>query len=54
MAEAVRLLEEGELSVKEIGYQVGYQSSPSFARAFRETYGCPPMRFVEEQKEGNR
>jgi AraC-like DNA-binding protein len=46
MEEAARLLAEGELSVKEVSAQVGYRSTPSFTRAFREVHGEAPSTFM--------
>jgi AraC family transcriptional activator of mtrCDE len=42
MAKAAALLAEGQLSVGQIGEQVGYQSEAAFNRAFRRSYGIGP------------
>lgn len=42
MAEALRLVREGDLSVSEIALRCGYSDPSAFTRAFRQTYGSPP------------
>jgi len=42
MAEALRLVREGDLSVAEIALRCGYSDPSAFTRAFRQTYGTPP------------
>lgn len=42
---AARLLAQGEFSVKQIGFRVGYMSQTSFAVAFRRVIGCPPSAY---------
>ncbi|OPX54702.1 Cupin [Oceanospirillum multiglobuliferum] len=38
-------LQNGRLSIDEIGSQLGYQSETAFRRAFRRTIGTPPGQF---------
>lgn len=46
LAEARRLLEAGELAMKQIAWQVGYAHVSNFVAAFAEQYGAPPRRFA--------
>ena len=46
---AAELLEEGELSVKQILFEIGFKNPSSFARLFRETYGVSPSEYVGHQ-----
>lgn len=46
---AVRLLEDPTLSVKEIGYELGYSSPGNFSRAFFRICGMTPTRFRSKQ-----
>src|SRR5690606_26763988 len=45
--EAKRLLQESELSVKEIGEAVGYINTHSFIRIFKKYEGIPPGKYRE-------
>ena len=42
---ATVLLDEGELSAKQIAFEVGYQYYSTFARAFQARYGCVPSEY---------
>lgn len=42
---ARELLEEGELSVKQIAFQVGYTNGNYFSKVFRRYYGLSPTEF---------
>ncbi|MFO7780424.1 MAG: AraC family transcriptional regulator [Spirochaetia bacterium] len=42
LEQARRLLEEGNLSVTEVSFEVGYSSLSHFARIFKQTYGTSP------------
>lgn len=42
MAEALRLVRDGDLSIAEISLRCGYADSSAFTRAFRATYGQAP------------
>lgn len=42
---AKRLLAEGELSVTEICFSLGYQSLGSFSDKFHRVVGCPPSEY---------
>lgn len=42
---AGKLLAHGSLSVKQVGFRVGYASQASFAVAFRRVQGYPPSAF---------
>ena len=46
--EAKRLLCFTDLSVKEIGYAVGYEEPVYFSRLFRKVAGCPPLHFRQK------
>lgn len=42
LEQARRLLEDGDHSVTEVAFEVGYNSLSHFARVFKETYGTSP------------
>jgi AraC-like DNA-binding protein len=42
---AAQLLQVGGSSVDGVAAKVGYASRSHFSRAFREQFGCPPMKF---------
>jgi AraC-like DNA-binding protein len=45
-----QLLKSTSSSVAEIAAEVGYESEPSFNRAFKREFGLPPARFRSESK----
>jgi len=45
LSEARRLLEAGELPMKEIAWRVGYAHASNFVAAFSAEFGVPPRRF---------
>ena len=47
---ATKLLLSNQLSVTEISYTVGSNSTSSFLRAFKEKYGMSPKRYAEHIK----
>ncbi len=49
MAEARRLLQESQASIKRIGQAVGYVDPAYFARHFRQRHGIPPLLWREQQ-----
>ncbi|OZV67999.1 helix-turn-helix domain-containing protein [Winogradskyella aurantia] len=54
LEEAKALLEETELTVSEISYQVGFSNNSYFIKCFREEFGFPPgetRKRLEEAKE---
>ncbi|MDO4321701.1 MAG: AraC family transcriptional regulator [Lachnospiraceae bacterium] len=51
MAEAARLLAETQLQIQEIGTAVGYTSSASFIKVFRQTYQVTPLAFRKAARE---
>ena len=48
-----RLLEEGETSVQEVAYSVGYSSLSYFAKAFTIQYGTRPGAYLAEMRRKN-
>ena len=44
---AVKLLQESQLSVSEIAYQVGFNSVSYFIKCFRETYSTTPNTYIK-------
>jgi len=44
---ATFLLKEGDLSIKQISFELGFTSPSSFSRAFKSWTGFPPSHFVE-------
>lgn len=49
---AVRLLDDSTLSIKEIGYELGYSSPGNFCRAFLRMSGLTPTEFRLKQTTG--
>ena len=46
LVRAAALLAEGELTVKEVSYAVGFRSKSGFAQAFRQVYGVLPSDYT--------
>jgi AraC family transcriptional regulator len=46
---AQRLLLSSSMSVTEIAFEVGYESSQALARSFRQQVGCSPSEFRRER-----
>lgn len=46
LEEARQLLEAGKTNVTDAAYSVGYQSLPSFSRAFSDRFGLCPREFL--------
>lgn len=51
MMEARRLLYYSDLSIKEVGYELGYEDPTYFSRLFRQTVGVSPARFRQHFRE---
>lgn len=49
LQQAMQLLEQTDMPVSSIGYQVGYQSNASFSRAFSRYFGAPPKHIRERR-----
>ena len=47
-----QMLKSTSSSVVQIAYEVGYESEPSFNRAFKRQFGLPPARFRNQVKLG--
>jgi transcriptional regulator GlxA family with amidase domain len=45
-----QMLKSTSCSVAQIAAEVGYESEPSFNRAFKRTFGLPPARFRRQSK----
>jgi len=43
MEEAVQLMKDGVLSIKEVARKVGYRDANNFSTAFKRVYGSPPQ-----------
>lgn len=46
LEEALRLFEQGEDSITQVAYAVGYNSLSYFSRAFKEHFGANPSEFI--------
>jgi AraC-like DNA-binding protein len=51
MEKAKKLLLSGEYSIKEIGYQLGYQNLSNFARAFKKAYRYLPSEVLNFRRQ---
>lgn len=49
LLEAKRLLDAGDMNVTEVALSVGYNSLPSFSKAFSEFFGLPPMQCLKKR-----
>lgn len=47
---AVQLFEQSDLSVKEIMYMTGFNTSSYFAKCFKKQFGVKPSEYVRQQK----
>ena len=50
MNKARELLLAGELSIAEVGYQVGYSQPTNFTRTFTKQFGLSPTKYLENHK----
>jgi YesN/AraC family two-component response regulator len=46
---AAKLLQESNVNISEIGYQVGFNDHSYFTKCFRETYGLSPSEFSKNK-----
>jgi AraC-like DNA-binding protein len=51
---AAQVLTSTSKSVAEVAGEVGYESEPSFNRAFKREFGVPPARFRSQTKRSQR
>lgn len=51
MKRAARLLEQGNLNISEIGYQVGFKNPKYFSKCFQKKFGISPSRYIEKFSE---
>ena len=51
MSKAAELLAEGKHSIKEIALMVGYESSQSFSRVFKKSFGLSPTEYMVSSRE---
>lgn len=49
---ALSLLKDADLSITEIGHEVGYQSSSYFSELFHRQIGCTPMDYRRQFRKG--
>lgn len=50
LKKAIKLMEESNLNVSEIGYRVGFSSPSYFTKCFREQYGKSPSAFLSKKE----
>jgi len=48
---AVKLLQEGNHKVNEVGYAVGFNSHNYFTKSFKKQYGKSPSEFIRENSD---
>jgi YesN/AraC family two-component response regulator len=51
MKRAVQLLEQGNLNISEIGYQVGFKNPKYFSKCFHKKFGLSPTAYIEKFSE---
>ena len=49
LLEAKRLIDQGDMNVTEVALSVGYNSLPSFSKAFSEFFGIPPVQCLKKR-----
>ena len=49
LLEAKRLIDQGDMNVTEVALSVGYNSLPSFSKAFSDFFGIPPMQCLKKR-----
>jgi AraC-like DNA-binding protein len=54
LQEARRLMLGEGLDAASAGYHVGYGNASHFTREYKRLFGAPPMRYVEQLREGAR
>jgi AraC-like DNA-binding protein len=54
LQEARRLMVAEGLDAASAGYRVGYGDASQFAREYKRLFGAPPMRDVEQLREGTK
>ena len=47
---AKKLLDEGNLTILEIAYEVGYENPSKFSKVFKKYYGMLPSKFKNEKE----
>lgn len=47
---AAELLIQGELTVSEVSYKVGYDDPFYFSKCFKEQFGCPPSKYGKDSQ----
>ena len=50
MDEAARMLEQRDLTIREVAHRVGYRQPAQFAKAFRRRHGAAPSAYRAEQR----
>lgn len=51
MKRAAQLLEQGNLNISEVGYQVGFKNPKYFSKCFRKKFGLSPTEYIEKFSE---
>jgi AraC family transcriptional regulator, transcriptional activator of the genes for pyochelin and ferripyochelin receptors len=49
LLEAKRLIDQGDMNVTEVALSVGYNSLPSFSKAFSDFFGIPPIQCLKKR-----
>ncbi|MES2649999.1 MAG: two-component regulator propeller domain-containing protein [Bacteroidota bacterium] len=53
MKRAARLLAKSGMSISEVAYEVGFKDPKYFSKAFKETFGVLPSKYVADKKEND-
>ncbi len=51
LSTAMTLVKEGNYTLKEIAYKIGYNDNRYFSRAFKKEFGNPPSYYIPKKKE---
>lgn len=53
MEKGRQLLEQGDLSVSDVAYKLGYADRTHFSRAFTKKFKCPPVTLLAQARQNN-
>jgi AraC-like DNA-binding protein len=54
IGQACKMLQQEEISISEVAFQVGFGNLSNFNRKFKELNGCTPKEFKHKQQKNNK